>query len=283
MSLDEFGQSGKRQTAAELNRLRLAAIEAAAVPFNADDPPPEMPTLRLLAPALVLPSAGDWTVPTGARAGVVLFIVVGAGGGGGGGAGGEDAVFSDSNSDSVTVPCGGAGGHGGGSGAIIYALVSARPGDVFEIFIGSGGSAGSAGGAGGGDGGAGTDGGLSSVWDPEGQKMIEAKGGGRGFGGNATASAFNSIPGLGGTTLISTSKRLIWAVPMDGRMGGAGSPGNILRAGHYGVSGQTRRTSQTSPNPTGNGGAGGLGGTPGAANAGAAGNAGLDGYVEVIY
>ena len=91
---------------------------------------PSLPLLnREVYAAAGIPAASPWIVPPN----VYLFRVTLIGGGGGGGCSYNDGM-------GVFYP-----GAGGGSGGYLVAIISATPGDGYDLVIGAGGSAGTAG------------------------------------------------------------------------------------------------------------------------------------------
>lgn len=181
--------------------------------------------------------ASTFTVPAG-----VHHLTVSALGGGGGGGG------NDSNS-----------GHTGYNGHQITGTVTVLPGDVMQIYVGSGGGGGASGvngyGAGGGgnsygagyDGGSGGNagpvgvsgsgggGGAATVVVKNGTVFLVAAGGGGGGGGGYRSPAQGQTGGSSGSTTGGAGESKL-ADGGGGGGGGGGSPGGI---GGYVIGGQS--------------------------------------------
>lgn len=185
-------------------------------------------TIAILPPTPILtnsqtfatPGSHTFTTPAGVTE--LQFTVYGAGGGGGGGAKSEWPGYGGIvNAD----------GSAGGGGGLVITIASTTPGEVFTVFVGTGGSAGT------GTylfesflnsyGTAGTSGGMSYV-ARSGGNIAEAYGGSNGLGGwsNARFQQTQSFPaGRGGGGLFGT------AITVGGASnGGAGGSGTAIPA-----------------------------------------------------
>ena len=197
------------------------------------------------------PGSDTYTVPSG----VTSITVKSWGGGGGGGGGGTDA----------------GGGNGGGSGYSKTTL-SVTPGEVLDIYVGSGGTYGSfssgSSGSSSGDGGGG--GGYSGVFS-SGTPLLVAPGGGGGGGGdgggstNYSGGAGGAGGGTSGVSGSSSNAAGGGGAGTSSSGGSAGSGGNNSGAAGGSLSGGAGADGANSTRGTGSSN---NGGSPGGADGG---------------
>lgn len=176
----------------------------------------------------------SFTIPDG----VELFSAIAVGAGGGG------------------TSYNGSGGAGGGGGALAYVnQVSCTPGEVWTVFVGTGGA--QAINTNGGDGG------DSYIENPSNTKVLHAGGGGGAFGSPFNTGASDN----GGAVIVGTGG----AGGGGGGRAGTVDAGGGGGAGGYSGAGGDSRGSNANPPATPSGGGGGGGGPGGSSDAGGGG------------
>jgi len=142
---------------------------------------------------------------------IAEVILVGAGGGGGGGGGGGTETW-------VLRGCGGS---GGGSGAVIFATLYIKSGDIINITVGKGGIGGSGGTGQYGEGENGKNGG-DTILKINGNIILNASGGSGGIGGAPACAGFcsNIAPGgSGGIASYISNDRILRVLTFNGSSG----------------------------------------------------------------